>query len=91
MWVLRITVAAVAAGQRRPHPSAMNSFAQVVEAVAAVMVVSVVVEVEAAVAVSVFDLFWEILGLFAPGSVILCGSSASHRSGTWVPDILSKD
>lgn len=83
-------MAAVAAGQRRSHPMAMNSFAQVVEAVAAVMVVFVVV-VEAAVAVSVFDLFWEILGLFAPGSVILCGSSASHRSGTWVPDILSKD
>lgn len=85
-------MAAVAAEQRRPHPSAMNSFAQVVEAVAAVMVVFVVVvEVETDAAVSVFDLFWEILGLFAPGSVILCGSSASHRSGTWVPDILSKD
>lgn len=85
-------MAAVAAGQRRPHPSAMNSFAQVVEAVAAVMVVFVVVvEVETDAAVPVFDLFWEILGLFAPGSVILCGSLASHRSGTWVPDILSKD
>lgn len=84
-------MAAAAAGQRRPHPSAMNSFAQVVEAVAAVMVVFVVVAAEADAAVSVFDLFWEILGLFALGSVILCGSLASHRSGTWVPDILSKD
>lgn len=74
---------AVAAAQRRSRLSETNSSAQVVEA-AVVMVVFVV-------AASVFDLIWEILGLFAPGSVILCGSLASHHSETWVPDILLKD
>lgn len=44
-----------------------------------------------AAAVVVFDLFWEILARFAPGSGTLYEPLASHRSGTWVRDILPKD
>lgn len=84
MWELRTPVAA---GLGRSRPSETSNFAQAV-GVAAVMVVFAVV---VAAAVAAFDLFWEILARFAPGSVIPCGSLVSHRSGTWVPGILLKD
>lgn len=89
MWELR-TPAAVAAGKRRTRLwSEMSSSAQAVE-VAVVMEVIAVVVVAAAV-VTAFDLVWEILARFAPGSVTPFGSWVSHRSGTLVPDILAMD
>lgn len=89
MWELR-TPAAVAAGKRRTRLwSEMSSSAQAVE-VAVVMEVIAVVVVAAAV-VTAFDLVWEILARFAPGSVTPFGSWVSHRSETLVPDILAMD
>lgn len=90
MWELR-TPAAVAAGKRRTRLwSEMSSSAQAVE-VAVVMEVIAVVVVVAAAVVTAFDLVWEILARFAPGSVTPFGSWVSHRSGTLVPDILAMD
>lgn len=89
MWELR-RPAAVAAGKRRTRLSSeMSSSARAVE-VAVVMEVIAVVVVAAAV-VTAFDLVWEILARFAPGSVTPFGSWVSHRLGTLVPDILAMD
>lgn len=62
----------------------MNSSVGAVGGAAAVMVV-------VAEAVVEFDLLWEILARFAPGSETLCGPWASHRSGIWVPGTPPKD